>query len=291
MLVATVARTALRFTAAEPAPAPSASATATPARPAPGRTVRVMPLGDSITLGIGSTTTSSYRADLYTRLVAAGLRVDFVGSLRDGQGAPDLDHEGHSGWTIDQIAGRVDDWLATYRPDVILLHIGTNDMRNDVRARGAPDRLAALIARLRADRPDAEIFVARLAGAKLDVSQRRIDAFNAALAGIVAAGGARVHLVDQSTVDGLDIRDNLHPNDYGYAKMSFNWYQAIGQVFGAAGTAWPTADNPYLAREAYRCLLEPTYPHGVYQGVVECAWYRRDKVVGTARDSNGAVYR
>ena len=40
----------------------------------------------------------------------------------------DHDHEGHSGWRIDQIDANVVDWLRTTTPRTVLLHIGTNDM-------------------------------------------------------------------------------------------------------------------------------------------------------------------
>lgn len=42
------------------------------------RNLRIMPLGDSITWGTGSSTTSSYRADLWNRVTAAGYALDFA---------------------------------------------------------------------------------------------------------------------------------------------------------------------------------------------------------------------
>src|SRR4051812_6467748 len=109
--------------------------------------LRVMPLGDSITWGVGSGNQDGYRGSLYRRLTAAGVDVDFVGSMHTGHG-PDPNNEGHKGWTIAELAARVDDWLDTYEPDVILLHIGTNDMvRNlpdaPLQMSGLLDRIAA----------------------------------------------------------------------------------------------------------------------------------------------------
>ncbi|MBS2964878.1 GDSL family lipase, partial [Actinocrinis puniceicyclus] len=64
--------------------------------------VRVMPLGDSIT--DGNQTPGGYRIGLWQRFVSAGYKVDFVGSLFNGPSTlGDHDHEGHSGWRIDQI--------------------------------------------------------------------------------------------------------------------------------------------------------------------------------------------
>jgi hypothetical protein len=64
-----------------------------PAAHAAGPALRVMPLGDSITWGDGSSTTSSYRADLWNSITGAGFPLDLVGSLQSGA-LPDRDHEG-----------------------------------------------------------------------------------------------------------------------------------------------------------------------------------------------------
>ncbi|MBL7259424.1 SGNH/GDSL hydrolase family protein [Paractinoplanes lichenicola] len=233
------------------------------AAPAPA-TLRVMPLGDSITWGSGSAdsregtrtgapTTSGYRIGLRNRLEAAGLNVDFVGSRRGGPEGADRDNEGHPGRRIDQIAAGVDDWLATYRPDVVLLHLGTNDIaqHRDVAATAAG--LSALIDRIRAARPDAEIFVQQVVQGHLEPVRSRLTAYNALIPGIVAGKDARVHLVDQSTVGGLALFDNLHPNDFGYAEMTHNLYEALRAVYDTTGT-WPAVPDPSAATTAYLCF-------------------------------------
>lgn len=117
-------------------------------------TIRIMPLGDSITRGNSSGEPDpdyqvSYRKALWDLLVADSYEVDFVGSLNEGAavfGDPDLaDHEGHGGWRDDEIvsgrlsdpaSGKLEDWLIAERPNIVLLHIGTNDIDpspNDVK--------------------------------------------------------------------------------------------------------------------------------------------------------------
>jgi lysophospholipase L1-like esterase len=255
----------------------SADGTATPP-------LRVMPLGDSITMGIGSATTSSYRVGLQNRLRRAGLSVDFVGSQRDGSPATaDLDHEGHSGWTIARIAAQANGWLAAYRPDAVLLQIGTNDMRTAAASVGAADRLSALIDQIGVAAPAAEIFVAEITGTRSSnaaAQQRRTDAFNTRVPGIVAGRGAHVHLVDQSSVRNIDIRDGLHPNDFGYAKMSWNWYQALAGVYGA-GADWPKDNNPYAATHGYFCHLVDGDPGPAWTAYFDCRWYYRNLVATT----------
>lgn len=244
--------------------------------------LRVMPLGDSITMGIGTATMSSYRVDLQNRLRAAGLAVDFVGSQRHGSPATaDLDHEGHSGWTVAKIASRVDGWLVTHRPDAVLLMIGTNDVRTAAGAAGAPERLSGLIDRIRAARPQTDVFVAKITGTRgvgAAPQQKRTDAYNARIPGIVAAKGPRVHLVDQSTVRLIDIRDGLHPNDVGAAKMSWNWYQAMSKVYRATAGGWPQTGNPYRATRGRYCHLVDAAPGKKWSPHFDCRWYHRNLV-------------
>ncbi len=64
--------------------------------------VRVMPLGDSITDGFN--VQGGYRIGLWQRLANAGVATDFVGSGANGPASlGDHDHEGHSGWRIDDL--------------------------------------------------------------------------------------------------------------------------------------------------------------------------------------------
>jgi hypothetical protein len=93
-------------------------------------TLRVMPLGDSITYGGGAA--GGYRAPLYQLLTNAGYTVDFIGT-QTGNGAaslPDPDHEGYSGATIRYIDSRLPNIFgAVLQPDIILLLLGVNDYR------------------------------------------------------------------------------------------------------------------------------------------------------------------
>ncbi|GGK88111.1 SGNH/GDSL hydrolase family protein [Mangrovihabitans endophyticus] len=260
----------------------------------PASTLRVMPLGDSITYGVGSQTTSSYRVELRRRLATAGMSVDFVGSRRTGDpAAADLDHEGHSGWTIARISAGVGAWLRTYRPDAILLHVGTNDLRSRSGAARAPARLKHLLHQIVSERPEAHLFVAQITGTRrYPAQQKRTEAFNAQIPAIVASlGSSRVHVVDQSSVRNLDIRDALHPNDFGYRKMAWNWYRAMETVYRTTGTAWPATANPYAAQTAYRCLLVDADPGPGYHAGFDCRWWFRHKVTRVVDGQPKQVYR
>lgn len=102
---------------------------------AAGAVINIMPLGNSITKGsTGSSDLTGYRRYLDLSLIGEGFDIDFVGSLAGGLPNDfDKDHEGHSGFTSSQIADMVYDYLEAQRlantpADIVLLHIGTNDI-------------------------------------------------------------------------------------------------------------------------------------------------------------------
>jgi lysophospholipase L1-like esterase len=194
--------------------------------------VRVMPLGDSITDGI--TVAGAYRIDLWKKFVADGYKVDFVGSLSNGPSSlGDHDHEGHSGWRIDQIDANIVNWLNTYKPRTILLHIGTNDMYQN--PNGAPDRLGTLLDHITTTAPNAEVFVATII--PMPSSASAVQRFNAAVPGVVqkrVSVGKHVHLVDMApALTSSDLADGVHPNAGGYSKMATVWYKALQSVPGS----------------------------------------------------------
>ncbi len=204
--------------------------------------VRVMPLGDSITDGFN--VPGGYRIDLWQRTTSGGYTVDFVGSGFNGPGElADHDHEGHSGWRIDQLDANIVGWLQNYTPRTILLHIGTNDMGQNYDIANAPT---------------VELFVAQVTPAADPAFESRIQGFNAAVPGIVAQKGPMTHLVDMhSALTTADLADGLHPNAGGYDKMAARWFSALRSVPGSltqvpvppVGTAVSLA-NP----QANRCL-------------------------------------
>jgi hypothetical protein len=142
--------------------------------------VKVMPLGDSITDGI--TVSGAYRTGLWQRFVGGGYKVDFVGSLSGGPAnLGDHDHEGHSGWRIDQIDANIAGWLGTYQPHTVLLHIGTNDVLQNDDVANAPARLSGLIDHITAAVPTAEVFVAQIIPLANSGQNAQVRTYNAAI--------------------------------------------------------------------------------------------------------------
>jgi lysophospholipase L1-like esterase len=215
--------------------------------------LKIMPLGDSITWGTPAPAYGGYRHLLGTLLANDGYSVEFVGSGQSGIGVlPSPNNEGHPGWTIRRILKGIDSagWLETYQPDIVLLHIGTNDLRPLVGgAAAAPDNLSALLDDILRRLPRAYVIVAQIIPFRPGPDPGH-QAYNAAIPGIVASKGARVSVVDmQSILSPSDYADGLHPKAVGYDKMARAWEPAIRAA--ASAPSAPRGDTVALAPVPY----------------------------------------
>ncbi|AGZ41378.1 ricin-type beta-trefoil lectin domain protein [Actinoplanes friuliensis] len=219
--------------------------------------VRVMPLGDSITDGFN--VPGGYRINLWQRMAADRLTVDFVGSGFNGPAAlGDHDHEGHSGWKIRDLDANITGWLQRSAPRTVLLHIGTNDINGNDDVGNAPALLSALIDKIRVLAPNVELFVATITPISDAAAEQRARTFNATIPGIVAQKGSRTHLVDlHAALTTADLADGLHPNAGGYDKMAARWYSALQSVPGSlTAVTVPPVGSPALLSHgpSTRCL-------------------------------------
>jgi len=212
------------------------------AGPVPPDTLRITPLGNSITTG-------SYRYYLADILSDKGIAVDYFGTVTDKYADPGYDphHEGHPGWVIqgsgfenvpcdpawypktDDNAWRWDrsdkglaehyrTWNSAYpsQPDIILLLIGTNDLWHIPDSLpGMPERYSRLIDSVTTVSPNAHIIVSSITpmsvcysgdncytGCLIDL----VDAFNPHIPDTVEAWarrGRKVHFVDLNAIPGL----------------------------------------------------------------------------------------
>jgi len=204
----------------------------------------IMPLGDSITLGVNG----GYRNNLYTGLQQNNCGVGYVGTQIDvNTRVADKYHEGHPGWTIGDIAGSVNTWLASTQPGIVLLMIGTNDTAwwSAENAEQIGARHNALIDQVRTARPNAWIFVASIAPqASAIIQPNNIDRavltqqLNVVIARNVAArvaAGQRVRFVDvNSVLTTADLYDGIHPTEAAHAKVAQVFLDAIRAALGPA---------------------------------------------------------
>lgn len=201
---------------------------------------KVLPLGDSITFGLGFD--GGYRVELFHLANQDNHDITFTGTqpvngptMVDGKPFS-RKHEGISGQTIAEIAGRVPS--PAFRddmPHIILVHAGTNDMYKG--PNGASDRLGALMDKLIDEAPDALLVFSNII--PFPQSAANVTAFNMPIQGMVeerAAAGAHIVFVDQfkdfpatgpNNSATNELGDGVHPNQTGYARMAAKWYAAI----------------------------------------------------------------
>ena len=196
---------------------------------------KILPLGDSITYGIGYS--GGYRVELFRRARADGKTITFTGSVMNGPMMVDgvafpRNNEGHSGWKIAQLSPLIPMPALTDPPHIVLLMIGTNDIAQNDDLGAAPMRLGALIDKLVMNAPDALIVVAQVT--PLGRSSNTVQTYNAAIPALVqerSAAGKHVILVDQFTgFPTAELGDGVHPNQQGYERMAGVWYDAIGRL-------------------------------------------------------------
>lgn len=191
----------------------------------------ILPLGDSITFGVGYG--GGYRVELFRRALADAKQITFSGSLSNGpdmvDGAPfPKQNEGHSGWKIDQLLPLIPAPALQKVPHIILLMIGTNDIAQNDDLENAPERLAGLLDALVMHAPDALIVVGKLIPFGRSMA---VPTYNDALAALIeerAQAKEHVMLVDQFTdFPSSELGDGVHPNQQGYERMAGVWYDAI----------------------------------------------------------------
>jgi lysophospholipase L1-like esterase len=201
---------------------------------------RIMPMGDSITSGFNSSPGWGYRGPLWNKFHERGLSIDYVGQYRDGPSSfLDPDHQGGLGQTTDGQISLAPDLMKRYKPDVVLLMTGSND----ISATGdSPAQLRSemrqLLDTIAANRPNAKIFVSTLTPLASDqAGSDLIPAANRAIKAAVADAarkGQNVELV-QPKLSLSDLVDGVHLNAGGHAKLAQAWYSAVMREFPAQG--------------------------------------------------------
>lgn len=201
---------------------------------------RIMPLGDSITVGYPGA--EGYRKILYQGLEDSGFIVNFVGSQKNGT-AFDTDHEGHLGYEANQISDNIIGWLNATSPDVVLLHTGTNDIDKGQTASDVTDEVSSILDKIDSwESSHNSVVVVVLARIILrsneTIKNQTTMAFNNDLQQMalnrISSKGDKIVVVDmENALDySTDLVDHLHPTSGGYSKMADVWLSALSNILG-----------------------------------------------------------
>lgn len=219
--------------------------------------IKIMPLGDSITWGTNPDDPNSpgYRRTLDSLLTNEGCNFEFVGSLIGGEPNDfDRNNEGHPGWQAfnsvlpnKSLLDSIKNFLTNNPPDIILLHIGTNDLRYD-----SPSTLAGevknLLDTIFTFNPEITVVIAKIIdrGDTEIRHNRTVDFNNTELPDMIISLPSlqQEKIVLVNMYDSLGVYWNnftnpnftyqvgvnlytLHPNTTGYKVMANVWYNAL----------------------------------------------------------------
>ncbi len=209
--------------------------------------VRIMAIGDSITAGDDGDYTWRYR--LWQHLSQNGADVDFVGDFT----APRAGSYGASGWDSDHQAvwGRPA-WVqkqetaaavTRHTPDLVVLHIGTNDLAYGGEAAVAASDVGAIIAAARSARPSVKFLLMKVIP-RDGTDQTVTQDYNARLAALAAGSStAASPIAVGDAYTGVDPDDDLydgtHPNRRGEYKIAAAVARGLWSSYGI-GANYPT---------------------------------------------------
>lgn len=224
-----------------------------------GDTLKIHPLGDSITRGKEGDT---YRHYLKTKLRnEAHLEIDFVGQCPHAAdvGATwenstelfeklegDVEHDGWGGLTIEQLTDMttntkgypkvtIEKLLEDSPSDIILLMIGTNNEFFVQYSKNAVTNLKILIGRI-LNSTNSNLIVSTIPPTDttvLPLTSTRINSFNSEIPAIVDSFkvlGKNISFIDiNSYMSGITdlTSDDCHPNSLGNENIANGWYNAI----------------------------------------------------------------
>jgi hypothetical protein len=215
-----------------------------PPPPRPDRPVRYLPVGDSITEGYPGEL-GGYRTLLWQQLVQQdGDDIDFVGS--QSSGPPELgdrDHEGHGGWCIAgscgghperAVAPKMQGWIRQYRPDIVSVHLGTNDLNKGADGVETARRMDHLLGSIYAADPDVQVILVKIVAGEQKPEQHAIYA--AALSTVASryqTEGRRLTVVDMSRLLTMPTHfvDGIHPTQFGYDMMARALRPAVAAAY------------------------------------------------------------
>lgn len=201
-----------------------------------GGTVKFMPMGDSLTAV--DQYAMGFKGYLLDSLLASGSSIDYVGSqVSTGPAAlKDKNHEGHSGWQNSNFQSTAAGYVSTYLPNVILYHVGTNDIWSNIAPATAITRMRDVLTKIYTAKSDVHIIVCKIIPMNVG-KNTEWAAYNNAIPGVVTDfknAGRQMTLADMSAaITTSDLQgDGIHMTTSGHQKVANALYPIVKSVTG-----------------------------------------------------------
>jgi lysophospholipase L1-like esterase len=165
--------------------------------------------------------------------------VDIVGSLQYGyEEGKDADNEGHDGKEADYIRDNVTTYLNGNPADIVLLHIGTNDISLYQNVSGIRNEIESTCYNIfnwgTTNSVDIRIVLARITNwantsGTEGLATTELNGLLQTLGDNLATSGYKISVVDMENALTYpdDIGDGVHPTASGHAKMASTWYPNV----------------------------------------------------------------
>ena len=262
-----------------------------------GDPIKIMPVGNSITAGEhygypALNERTGYRKDLYEMLINSGYNVDFVGSQKHGERPEDhpdwydWNCEAYPGWQIPDIADKVETALESYKPDILLVHVGTNGPYWPQKPGQVMNMLDMINNFSVENNHPMTVFLCKIIN-RFKGGHAPTTQFNNDVADSVAARTGdkiKIIIVDLENGAGLDYSDApadpnalppyeggdmwgttypgvsydlFHPNDKGNTKMTVKFYEELVKELGEPAKI----ENPRINQQPQQFELYQNYPN------------------------------
>lgn len=218
--------------------------------------------------GVLAAGNGGYRLKLAQMLFETGWDVEFVGQRTEGGG----NHEGYPGIMTVELMELLPDILSANQPDVILFHIGTNDLPEPIDAEGSYENIREMLEMIHQFNPAIRVVLARiipcLQNTTLGVERYpAIIELNKLLLEIPSQYSF-VELVDMWTPfsstanwETALMSDSWHPNEDGYRLMAEVWRDGLTQIIPgqAPVISGLTPNSGNIEETGFSCILEGDY--------------------------------
>lgn len=197
--------------------------------------LRLMPLGGSVTQGVGSSGRAGYRRLLREMLLSSSVEINMVGSRQTGS-MPNNDHEGWRGFRIDEIDQKARKSVEKLLPNVFTVNAGSNDCLQDFKLDESGKRMGDMLDYLWQASPHSTILLSTLlvnANKEVDSRVMRVNDQFRDLVEKKAKEQKRILLVDMYSEQGPQshhLVDGTHPDDEGYDLMAKLWLKGIQEA-------------------------------------------------------------